>query len=200
MRVLLRWQHVTPDSQLSGEAGLVSVIEQLQGFEAAAVTWEPDLLARRLRHYEPGWLDRLCHDGDVAWLRLTPGAREADAPAGAPSKVTPIPRWGRRRRSRRSCGTAARASPPTSSTPPAACPTTSSEGCGTAWRVGSSCATGSAPSGLASAASAVRRTGGACRGFGAVPAGARRRGGGPSYRKAATTWIATSSPRPSPSS
>ena len=58
MRFLLRWQHVTPDSQLSGEAGLVSVIEQLQGFEAAAVTWEPDLLARRLRHYEPGWLDR----------------------------------------------------------------------------------------------------------------------------------------------
>ena len=90
MRFLLRWQHVTPDSQLSGEAGLVSVIEQLQGFEAAAVTWEPDLLARRLRHYEPGWLDRLCHDGDVAWLRLTPGAREADAPAGAPSKATPI--------------------------------------------------------------------------------------------------------------
>jgi len=90
MRFLLRWQHVTPDAQLTGEAGLVSVVEQLQGFEAAAVTWEPDLLARRLRHYEPGWLDRLCHDGDVAWLRLTPGAREADAPAGAPSKATPI--------------------------------------------------------------------------------------------------------------
>ncbi len=91
MRFLLRWQHVAPESQLAGEAGLVSVIEQLQGFESAAVTWEPDLLARRLRHYEPGWLDRLCHDGDVAWLRLTPRARDdADAPAGAPSKATPI--------------------------------------------------------------------------------------------------------------
>jgi ATP-dependent helicase Lhr and Lhr-like helicase len=91
MRFLLRWQHVAPDSQLAGEAGLVSVLEQLQGFESAAVTWEPDLLARRLRHYEPGWLDRLCHDGDVAWLRLTPRARDdADAPAGAPSKATPI--------------------------------------------------------------------------------------------------------------
>jgi len=91
MRFLLRWQHVAPESQLAGEAGLVSAIEQLQGFESAAVTWEPDLLARRLRHYEPGWLDRLCHDGDVAWLRLTPRARDdADAPAGAPSKATPI--------------------------------------------------------------------------------------------------------------
>src|SRR5262249_6893008 len=28
MRFLLRWQHVAPDSQLAGEAGLVSVIEQ----------------------------------------------------------------------------------------------------------------------------------------------------------------------------
>ena len=91
VRFLLRWQHVAPDTQLSGEAGLVSVIEQLQGFEAAAVTWEPDLFAKRLRTYDPGWLDRLCHDGDVAWLRLTPRARDdPDAPAGAPSKATPI--------------------------------------------------------------------------------------------------------------
>jgi ATP-dependent Lhr-like helicase len=91
MRFLLRWQHVAPDTQLAGEAGLVSVIEQLQGFESAAVTWEPDLFAKRLRTYDPGWLDRLCHDGDVAWLRLTPKARDdPDAPAGAPSKATPI--------------------------------------------------------------------------------------------------------------
>jgi ATP-dependent helicase Lhr and Lhr-like helicase len=91
MRFLLRWQHVAPGSQLAGEAGLVSVLEQLQGFESAAVTWEPDLFSRRVRQYEPGWLDRLCHDGDVAWLRLTPRARDdADAPAGAPSKATPI--------------------------------------------------------------------------------------------------------------
>ncbi|HYV60255.1 MAG TPA: DEAD/DEAH box helicase, partial [Acidimicrobiia bacterium] len=91
MRFLLRWQHVAPDTQLSGEAGLVSVVEQLQGFESAAVTWELDLFAKRLRTYDAGWLDRLCHDGDVAWLRLTPRARDdPDAPAGAPSKATPI--------------------------------------------------------------------------------------------------------------
>ena len=26
-------------------------------FESAAVAWEPELLARRLRHYEPAWLE-----------------------------------------------------------------------------------------------------------------------------------------------
>ena len=74
MRFLLRWQHVAPGTQLAGDAGLLAVIEQLQGFEAAAVAWEPELLARRLRHYSHAWLDRLCHDGEVAWLRLGPAS------------------------------------------------------------------------------------------------------------------------------
>ncbi len=91
MRFLLRWQHVAPDTQLAGEAGLAAVIEQLEGYEAAAASWEPELLARRLRDYRPGWLDRLCHDGEVSWLRLMPRARdENDGPAGPPSKATPI--------------------------------------------------------------------------------------------------------------
>ncbi len=90
MRFLLRWQHVAPGTQLVGEAGLLTVIEQLQGYDAAAVAWEPDLLGARLRRYEGAWLDRLCHDGEVAWLRLTPPARDIDAPAVAPSKATPI--------------------------------------------------------------------------------------------------------------
>ena len=90
MRFLLRWQHVAPGTQLTGEAGLLTVVEQLQGYDAAAVAWEPDLLGSRLRRYDPAWLDRLCHDGEVAWLRLNPPARATDAPSVAPSKATPI--------------------------------------------------------------------------------------------------------------
>jgi len=90
MRFLLRWQHVAPGTQLVGEAGLATVVEQLQGWEAAAVAWESDLLASRMRRYEPGWLDRCSVAGDVAWLRVTPGSRAVDAPSVAPSKATPI--------------------------------------------------------------------------------------------------------------
>ena len=57
MRFLLRWQHVEPDKMLSGESGLIEVIEQLQGFEAAAGAWEPHLLKARvagLRAYDAG--------------------------------------------------------------------------------------------------------------------------------------------------
>ena len=46
MRWLLRWQHVTPQSQLSGERGLLEAVRQLQGFEIPANAWEKHILAR----------------------------------------------------------------------------------------------------------------------------------------------------------
>ncbi|MGZ6975387.1 MAG: DEAD/DEAH box helicase [Acidimicrobiia bacterium] len=91
VRFLLRWQHVAPGTQLIGEAGLLAALDQLQGHEAAAVAWEPELLKRRMGSYRPALLDQLCHAGQVGWLRLTPRPRDdADAPVGQPSKATPI--------------------------------------------------------------------------------------------------------------
>ncbi|MDP9071228.1 MAG: DEAD/DEAH box helicase [Actinomycetota bacterium] len=90
VRFLLRWQHVAPGTQLSGEEGLATVVGRLEGWEAAAAAWEPELLGRRLRHYDAGALDRLCHEGQVGWLRLSLRTRDVDAPAGAPNKATPI--------------------------------------------------------------------------------------------------------------
>ena len=91
MRFLLGWQHVAPGTQLTGQAGLVTVLEQLQGYEAAAMAWEPELLGRRVQHYRPEWLDSLCHAGETAWLRPFPRPRPTgDGPAAGPSKATPI--------------------------------------------------------------------------------------------------------------
>jgi len=99
MRFLLRWQHVAPDTQLRGRVGIRLVIEQLQGYEAGAATWEPEILRRRLTDYQPALLDRLCHDGEVTWLRLSAwqpaaGAKAASpgeaARRSSPSKATPI--------------------------------------------------------------------------------------------------------------
>src|SRR5262249_21300284 len=91
MRFLLAWQHVAPDTQLYGEQGLLAVLEQLQGFETAAAAWESEVFRRRLRNYDPAWLDGLCHAGEVAWLRLTPRTPDDTLPRGAsaPSKATP---------------------------------------------------------------------------------------------------------------
>jgi ATP-dependent Lhr-like helicase len=70
VRFLLRWQHVAPGSQRQGRAGLVTIVEQLQGFELPAGTWEQAVLPARLSGYRPEWLDHLCHSGELAWGRL----------------------------------------------------------------------------------------------------------------------------------
>jgi ATP-dependent helicase Lhr and Lhr-like helicase len=72
MRWLMRWQHVAPGSQVSGERGVLEVVQQLQGFEIPANAWERQILARRVADYDPKWLDQLCLTGAVGWGRLSP--------------------------------------------------------------------------------------------------------------------------------
>src|SRR5437879_367122 len=72
MRFLFQWQHVFPGSRLHGEAGLLDIVAQLGGFEAAASAWEPHLFRTRLAKYEPEWLDPLCLSGLRSWRRMSP--------------------------------------------------------------------------------------------------------------------------------
>jgi ATP-dependent Lhr-like helicase len=72
MQWLLRWQHVTPETQLLGERGTLEALQQLQGFEAPANAWERQILARRVAGYDPKALDQLCLTGAVGWGRLSP--------------------------------------------------------------------------------------------------------------------------------
>jgi ATP-dependent Lhr-like helicase len=94
MRFLLRWQHVAPGTQQEGRLGTLAVIEQLQGFEAAAGAWEQDILRARVEAYRPERLDNLCLSGDVAWGRLSLRSNgDEDAPRRSgmtPSRATPI--------------------------------------------------------------------------------------------------------------
>jgi ATP-dependent Lhr-like helicase len=105
MRWLLRWQHLAPGTQVFGERGLLEVLRQLQGFEAAASAWEPQILASRVAGYDPQALDQLCLTGAVGWGRLSPhpatlGVAQALLPVsslrtanGAQARV-PVPQGG----------------------------------------------------------------------------------------------------------
>ena len=95
MRWLLRWQHIAPQSQLSGERGLIEIVRQLQGFEIPANAWEKQILARRVNEYDPATLDQLCLTGAVGWGRLSPHpATLEDSGEGrrrvVPTSVAPI--------------------------------------------------------------------------------------------------------------
>ena len=95
MRWLMRWQHVTPGTQVSGERGTLEILTQLQGFEIPANAWERQVLAKRVGSYDPKHLDQLCLMGSVGWGRLSPHpATLEDTVAGKrrviPTSVAPI--------------------------------------------------------------------------------------------------------------
>ena len=91
MRFLFTWHGLTVEPQPEGPQALSTVIEQLEGFEAACVAWESDILPARTQSYDPEWLDNLCRAGRVAWTRLTPPRADASRQrAAAPVRTTPI--------------------------------------------------------------------------------------------------------------
>ena len=89
MRWLLRWQHATPETRLLGERGTLEALQQLQGFEAPANSWEQHILARRIANYDPDVLDRLCLTGAVGWGRLSPHPATLREHDGAVRRVIP---------------------------------------------------------------------------------------------------------------
>jgi ATP-dependent Lhr-like helicase len=90
MRWLLSWQHLAPQSQLTGEEGVLEALRQLEGFEAPAIEWERTLLPARVANYDPRHLDNLCLSGAVGWGRISPHpAWFSAANTEAPRRVIP---------------------------------------------------------------------------------------------------------------
>jgi ATP-dependent Lhr-like helicase len=90
MRFLLDWQRVTPGHRGEGPESLSAMVDQLEGFEAAAGAWEGELLPARLEDYEPEWLDSLCLSGRIVWARLSPQKGIAKGVGSGPVRSTPI--------------------------------------------------------------------------------------------------------------
>ncbi len=90
LRFLFQWQHAEPSFRLSGEGGLLEVIQQLQGFEAAAAAWESEILPARIAEYDTFLLDRLSLSGQVVWGRLSRRQEGGNGSLAALTKATPI--------------------------------------------------------------------------------------------------------------
>jgi ATP-dependent helicase Lhr and Lhr-like helicase len=89
MRWLLAWQHLAPQTQLSGEEGVLDALRQLEGFEAPAIEWERTLLPARVANYDPRWLDALCLSGAVGWGRISPHPAWSNGDGASPRRVIP---------------------------------------------------------------------------------------------------------------
>ena len=89
MQFLFDWQHV--GERMEGPDAVAAVVSQLEGFEAAAGSWETELIPARVAGYEPHWLDDLCRAGRVVWTRLEAPKLDAQRAQGpSPVRSTPI--------------------------------------------------------------------------------------------------------------
>jgi ATP-dependent Lhr-like helicase len=89
LRFLLAWQRAVPEERAEGPESLQALLQQLEGVEAAAASWEGEILPARMKEYDPAWLDSLCLAGRWVWGRAT--APEADgARRSGPVRATPI--------------------------------------------------------------------------------------------------------------
>ena len=80
MRFLIAWQRVGSPWKVHHEGGLLEIIEQVQGFEAAAGAWESEILPARVSDYSSKMLDSLCISGEVVWGRFSRRPIDEDTP------------------------------------------------------------------------------------------------------------------------
>ena len=91
MRFLFVWQKVAPDHKVEGAQSVAHILDQLEGFEAPAGSWESEILPARVADYDPAWLDNLCVSGKLTWLRLSPPKLQAEkSSSSSPVRSTPI--------------------------------------------------------------------------------------------------------------
>ena len=86
-RFMQRWQHVTPDTRLTGVDGTATAMSQLYGLSRPAPAWERDYLPARVAPYEPASLSALASSGALAWAAVPPKppAQGEVAVTGAPA-------------------------------------------------------------------------------------------------------------------
>ena len=69
MSFLFNWHGIAGD-KARGIHAVEAAVSKLEGFSAAACSWESDLLTSRIEHYLPSDIDQLCNSGQLGWLRL----------------------------------------------------------------------------------------------------------------------------------
>ena len=92
VRFLCDWQRLSPGTRVQGPEALAGVLAQLEGFEAAAGTWESELLPARIKDYSITWLDDLCAAGRIAWMRLRNASEGATTTLVRAAPIVLLPR------------------------------------------------------------------------------------------------------------
>jgi ATP-dependent Lhr-like helicase len=100
MRFLFVWQKVASEHKVEGAQSVAAILDQLEGFDAPAGSWESEILPARIADYDPAWLDALCLSGRLTWLRLSPPKISPEkTSSSSPVRSTPVVLLNRKNRS-----------------------------------------------------------------------------------------------------
>ncbi|MGQ0763717.1 MAG: DEAD/DEAH box helicase [Acidobacteriota bacterium] len=100
MRFLFVWQKVASEHKVEGAQSVAAILDQLEGFEAPAGSWESEILPARITDYDPAWIDALCLSGRLTWLRLSPPKISPEKTSNSsPVRSTPVVLLNRKNRS-----------------------------------------------------------------------------------------------------
>lgn len=90
MRFLFSWHGLDADDKREGPDALKEILNQLEGFEAPAASWEGAILPARVTEYDHMWLDMLCLSGNTVWGRFRQNYETPGKKSPSPIKTTPI--------------------------------------------------------------------------------------------------------------
>jgi ATP-dependent Lhr-like helicase len=79
-RFMLRWQHVSPSTRLTGDDATTRATRQLYGLSRPSELWERDLLPARVDDYDPTAVARLIAAGELVWVGGSAATATDDVP------------------------------------------------------------------------------------------------------------------------
>ena len=76
MKFLLKHQFIDSENKVKNRQGFNKIIDQMEGFEIPAASWETDIFPTRMQEYKSFWLDETTMYGETLWCRLKQAGRE----------------------------------------------------------------------------------------------------------------------------
>ncbi|MCM8534911.1 MAG: DEAD/DEAH box helicase [Lentisphaeraceae bacterium] len=89
-KFLLDRHNLSSPDKFKGKQGFNNVIDQLEGFEIPAASWEEDIFPTRIADYKTFWLDESSMYGETLWCRLKQLPQIDEANTSKLNSSTPI--------------------------------------------------------------------------------------------------------------
>src|SRR6185437_7069293 len=79
-RFVERWQHLAPETRLTGDDASIGVVRQMYGLSRSADQWEREFIPARVEQYDATALSRLMALGEMVWIGGSGSAKPDEPP------------------------------------------------------------------------------------------------------------------------